>query len=430
MKQPLYKSTAIRAAAALLILTPLIFLSSCQDVRKQTITWTEFEPVYMSHEEFMNSVKLETPRDLENPGKIYFYNGYLFVNEIDKGIHIFDNRDPSNPLQQGFIQIPANKDLAIRNDLLYADSQKDLLVFDISNLDQPELIHREEDVFKTMANHPPGFTTQQVDPSQGLVVGWREVQREEICEGSCHSHPASGFRVLTAMDSASSFGGGSQTGTGGSMARFTITGEHLYAVDWNNLFTFDISAPAAQKVNMQHVGWMIETIFPYNENLFIGSANAMYIYDISQPSVPKQLSIFRHATACDPVVVEGNYAYVTLRDGEHCPNITGTNQLEVINVENLHNPKRIGLYKMLKPHGLGIDQGRLFVSEGEYGLKVMDASDPYNIKELRHIKDIETFDVIPLDGVLMITGQSGIFQYDYSDINDLKLLSTIPVYND
>jgi hypothetical protein len=410
------------------VVIPLLLLSSCQDVRQQTITWTEFEPVYMSHEEFVNSVKLESSRDLEKPGKIYFYDGYLFVNEIDEGIHIFDNRDPSNPLNVGFIQIPANKDLAIRNDLLYADSQKDLLVFDISNLEQPELIERVEGVFDNMANRPPGFTTQQVDHTQGLVVGWREVVREEVCEGSCRSHPASGARVM-AMDSGSSFGGGSQTGTGGSMARFTIAEDHLYAVDWNDLYTFDLTGSATQKTDHQHVGWMIETIFPYNQNLFVGSANAMYIYDISQPSTPAQLSVFRHATACDPVVVEGNYAYVTLRDGEHCPNITGTNQLEVINVEDLKNPKRIGLYKMLKPHGLGIDQGNLFISEGEFGLKVMDASDPYNIKELRHIKDIETFDVIPLDGVLMVTGQSGILQYDYSDINDLKLLSTIPVYN-
>ncbi len=426
------KPSQILALLGLLLLLSPLFIISCQDLRTQTITWVEYEPVYMTHEEFLNSVSLETSRDLVNPGKIYFYDGYLFVNEVNKGIHIIDNQNPSSPQNIGFINIPANKDLAIRNELLYADSQKDLLIFDIKNLHNPELIDRVEDVFNISANTPPGFTTQAVDASMGLVVDWKPVVREEVCEGNCHSHPAAsrgGFRTMSSDGSftAGESSGGSQTGVGGSMARFAITGDYLYAVDDRDLITFDISSHNASKVDRQYVGWLIETIFPYNENLFIGSVNSMYIYDLSNPAFPNQLSVFRHATACDPVVVEGNYAYVTLRDGDNCPNIQGTNQLEVIDVEDLTNPKNIGIYKMIKPHGLGIDDGYLFVSEGEHGLKVLDATDPHNVKEMRHITDIKTYDVIPFNGVLMVTGASGIIQYDYSNINDLILLSTIPV---
>lgn len=418
---------------SLIILSVPLFINSCQDIREQRVTWIEFEPVYMTHEEFINSVKLEETRDLKNPGKIYFYDGYLFVNEVNKGIHIIDNSNPSAPSNIGFINIPATKDIAIRNNLLYADSQKDLLVFDINNLQSPELLHRIEDVFINSADNAPGFTTQVVDPSQGLVVDWKPVVREEICEGNCHSHPASGsrfFQTLAASDSGFRSEGASQTGIGGSMARFTITGEHLYAVDFRDLYTFDISSPNAVKVDQQHVGWLIETIFPYEEHLFIGSVNSMYIYGLSNPSAPNQISVFRHATACDPVVVEGTYAYVTLRDGENCPNIAGTNQLEVIDVSDLQNPKNVGLYKMIKPHGLGIDNGKLFISEGEHGLKVMDASNPLDIQQIRHITDIKTYDVIPFNNVLMVTGESGIVQYDYSDIEDLKHLSTIEVIKD
>jgi hypothetical protein len=85
---------------------------------------------------------------------------------------------------------------------------------------------------------------------------------------------------------------------------------------------------------------------------------------------------------------------------------------------------------MLNPHGLGIDDGNLFVSEGEYGLKVMDASNPLDIKLLRHIEEIKSYDVIPYNDVLMVTGENGIIQYDYSDINNLKELSTIPVFGE
>lgn len=417
----------------LLFLSLPLLLTSCTDKQVQTITWTEFEPVYMTHDEFMNSVALEESRDLQEPGKIYFYDGHLFVNEVNEGVHIIDNRDPSSPQNVGFINIPANKDIAVNGDLLYADSQKDLLIFDISNLGSPELLERIEDVFNTSAERAPGFTTQSIDHSQGLVVDWKEVTREEICEDNCNSHPArwrSNVFTTTAMDAsragfAESAGGG---GVGGSMARFAITGDHLYAVDHSDLVTFNIANGSTAKVDQQNVGWAIETIFPYRENLFIGSETAMYIYELSNPAKPKHLSVYWHATACDPVVVEGDYAFVTLRKTDNCP--MGVNQLDVVDVADLTNPQKVKAYEMINPHGLGIDDGNLFISEGDHGLKIMDASDPHNIKLLRHITDIKTYDVIPFNDVLMVTGRDGIVQYDYSDINDLKQLSTIPVFKD
>ena len=413
---------------ALIVLLLPLFLVSCVDQRVETITWFEYEPIYMSEEEFMSSVTVAPPRDLEVPGKIYYYQGYLFVNERNEGIHIIDNRDPSNPVNEGFITIPASKDLAVKGDLLYADSHKDLLVFDISDLQNPELIERIEDVFNTAATIAPGFTTQEINPTKGLVVDWKRVKREEICEGDCRSNPQ-WFQVTTdnvffESTSGSDAGGG----IGGSLARFAIVDDYLYAVDHTDLITFDIASDNTDQLSQTSVGWAIETIFPYNNNLFIGSERAMYIFERENPANPQQLSVYWHATACDPIVVEGDYAYVTLRESERCP--MGVNRLEVVNVSDLTHPYKVNFYNMLNPHGLGIDEGHLFVSEGEFGLKIMDASNPLDIKLLRHIEEIKSYDVIPYNDVLMVTGENGIIQYDYSDINNLKELSTIPVFGD
>jgi hypothetical protein len=410
-----------------IVLIPLLFFSACDDQRIQTVSWTEYEPVYMPHEEFIRSAGFEEARELENPGKIYLLDDYLFVNEVAKGVHIIDNQDPSSPQFVGFVNIPGNKNMAVRGDRLYADSSTDLLVFDVSDFDNPELISRREDVFD-MTIRQTRFPYREPDPSKGVVVDWEPVEVEEVCRRDCHRFngglpTTTGFRNQVASDVAT---GTASAGRGGSMARFTIAGDYLYVVDWDHLFTFDISAPDPEMLDEQHLGWMIETIFPYNDNLCIGSGNTMYIYDISNPVSPEQLSTFRHATACDPVVVENDYAFVTLRDGELCPNTAGTNQLEVIDLKDLLNPERIGKYEMINPQGLGIDNGDLFISEGDHGLKIMDASDPYDIKELRHLEDIRTYDVIPNNGILIVTGASGIIQYDYSDIGDLNHLSTIP----
>ena len=58
-----------------------------------------------------------------------------------------------------------------------------------------------------------------------------------------------------------------------------------------------------------------------------------------------------------------------------------------------------------------------------------DASDPNKIDQnmLSQFTEINTFDVIPYNDVLMMTGADGLYQYDYSDVNDLTLLSVIPV---
>lgn len=406
----------------LALLIPILF-TACEDQRMQTVTWTEFEPVYMSEQEFTNAVSMDEPQELKSPGKIYLHDGFLFVNEINEGVHIIDNRDPSAPSKVGFINIPANKDIAVKGDLLYADSHSDLLVFDISDMQNAELIARKKGVFEFSATEHPGYPYQAADPSKGIIVDWKPVTIERVCEGDCY--PNRGVFFDGAATNSLAAGEASAGGIGGSMARFAITGDHLYAVDKMRLTSFDIASPEPVSVSQKNVGWNIETIFPHKKNLFIGSESAMYIYDISQPDSPVQLSVYPHFTACDPVVVEGDFAYVTLRDSERCPQ--GVNRLEVVDVKNLFNPKQVGFYQMQNPHGLGIDNGNLFVSEGNKGLKVLDASDPFDIKLISHISDIKATDVIPFNNVLMVTGENGILQYDYSDINNLKLLSTIPV---
>lgn len=84
---------------------------------------------------------------------------------------------------------------------------------------------------------------------------------------------------------------------------------------------------------------------------------------------------------------------------------------------------------MHNPHGLGIDNGTLFICDGAAGLKVYDATDPLQItaNQLAHFADIQTYDVIPYNGLLMMIGADGLYQYDYSDLEELQLISTIPV---
>lgn len=76
------------------------------------------------------------------------------------------------------------------------------------------------------------------------------------------------------------------------------------------------------------------------------------------------------------------------------------------------------------PYGLGIKDEKLFVCDGESGLKVYDKTNVEDLVSLNHFKDIFTFDVIPLDNSLLMVGDEVLYQYEYLQ-DDIKLMSTL-----
>jgi hypothetical protein len=162
--------------------------------------------------------------------------------------------------------------------------------------------------------------------------------------------------------------------------------------------------------------------------LFIGTNSGMYIYDASNATNPTMMSSFAHARSCDPVVADDDYAFVTLRSGTRCDGFT--NQLDVINVSNLTSPNLLKTYKMTNPHGLSKDGNLLFICEGNDGLKVFDATDVSDIKLVKHIKGMETFDVIAWNKIALVVAKDGLYQFDYTNAKDIRLISTIKLQKD
>ncbi|MFC5282550.1 LVIVD repeat-containing protein [Pedobacter alpinus] len=398
----------------------IVSLSSCKDEVVKTFTYHTQTPYYLSVADIRQMVVAEeTPRAIAAPGKIYIYNDFLFVSEPNKGIHIIDNNNPAKPQFISFINIPGTADLAINNNVLYADSYIDLLAFDITNPRDVKLVKRVEDVFENL----------YINKEKGMVLGYKDTIITYTQNSGDIYHNGRG-EMFTLTNSFSSNAKASY-GTGGSTAKFTLQNSSLYTVDNNSLKTFNVSDeknPAFVKTI--NLGFGIETIFPYNDKLFIGSTTGMHIYDASNPLSPKKLSIYQHVTSCDPVVVQGKYAYVTLRSGNFCRQ--GVNLLEVIDIEDATKPKLISSFPMINPHGLSIDGGNLYICEGLSGLKAFDSSNIYNIgqKQLSFIKGFEAIDVIAGPKSLIVTGKDGVYQFDYSNPANLIQLSRINIDSD
>lgn len=413
------------------------FLSSCHD--KLVETFMANSPIYLTYDDLRSSVKEKSSRAIEKPGKIYFKDNYVFINEIMKGVHVIDVSDPSNPQNVGFIEIPGNVDIAIKENVLYADSYVDLVAIDVSDLNNIHEVGRVKDIFPYIVpEYDTDYRLAEVDQEKGVVVDWEiKAVKQEVEQYYYPIYYARSYAEDLTFDGAffgaksNGVGGGngSTFGIGGSMARFGLYKDYLYTVDNSILYTFkidDLENP--EEVEQKNIGWNIETMFIYNDHLFFGTTNGMLVFSLEIEQSPKYINQYSHITSCDPVVIQDDIAYVTLHDGGACGR--SVNQLDVLKMSNNYGSLSLQKsYPLANPYGLGIDGDLLFICDGDAGLKVFDASDPMQISshKLAEFPDINTYDVIPVNNYLFMIGNGGFYLYDYNDIQNITLLSKIPI---
>lgn len=253
---------------------------------------------------------------------------------------------------------------------------------------------------------------------RGAVVTVTVVLGLAGCGGQSATGPAStsgpGAPAAGSADSSS--------GQGGSTARFAIDGDTLYTISGASLKLFDISDAADPKSGVVvRVAEDIETLFAVGDYLFIGAETGMHIYDNTLAGFPTYVSSLVHARSCDPVIVSGSYAYLTLRGGTTCGGFS--NELEIIDVSDIQNPKLLGIFPMRAPRGLGMLNDKLYVCD-EPGLSIFAAAESPNLALLSVRNDIRCEDVIPHNDVLITTGAGAVSQFK-PDESGLTLLSAI-----
>ena len=157
----------------LLIYFSFIFLMDC-NFRNDPPKKVMVVPIYLSYSELRSPLVIDHSKTLNKSGKIYLYKDYLFVNEPNQGIHVFNNVDNTNPISLGFITIPGNIDISIKDDILYADSFIDLLAIDISNINDVKITKRIKNAFRYNAYQMidgNSFEIIKIDIEKGVIIG-------------------------------------------------------------------------------------------------------------------------------------------------------------------------------------------------------------------------------------------------------------------
>lgn len=140
-------------------------------------------PVYIPISELDNITNL-SPQPIELTGTIFLIDTLFFMMEQRKGIHVYRIGVDNNPIQLTFLKIPAITGYTINGTVLYADSWKDLVSIDISDIYSIQLLSRTKDMFQPVL-FPLLYngSFECVDESKGAIIDWEDAYLENArCE--------------------------------------------------------------------------------------------------------------------------------------------------------------------------------------------------------------------------------------------------------
>jgi hypothetical protein len=394
-----------------------------------TVTYQEATAIYGDIEAVRAQPLNEGPRAVENPGKIYVGSSFILLGEEEKGVHVINNSDIADPQFIGFINIPGNREFFVKDNFLYAETNYDIIKVDVSDLNNINLVDRAKNIFiETMTN---------ANGEDLLGFSFKEVTEDIDKDTDFYSNIMNGQaiyydyarNIIPKSAVPSSFAGNSNDQSG-TVNRITKSQNHVYIVNSNRMAIIDDNS-SFELVNNNSVPLTegTETIFPYEDKLFVGSRTSMKIFDAADPREPSPVYTFEHATSCDPVLPTEGIVYITLRtaDFSNCPG--NINALVVLDIENLDSPKELEEIAMESPYGMTIVGNMLFVGEGENGLSIFDITDKKDPKLLKKDEEIKAYDILPHPSnanLILVAGTDGLSQYtmDGSTV-DLSINSRI-----
>lgn len=334
------------------------------------------------------------PARIISPGKIRLSGNILFVNDRYRGVHIFDIGNPALPVRLAALAVAYNVDIAVKGDALYADSNGSLRIYDISQPANPRFVRAIPDAC-TSAGYDPDDTADD-----GFQFG---------CAGDC-------------------LGSEDDCGIGWpvSLTRFALVGDFLYSSRERQLKIFSVTAAtnpvAAGEIGM---GWHIESIIaaPDRELLFLGGDSLVHVCSITNRVAPVPVAQLVHARPFDPVVVQGDHAYVTLRysyyDG------LPSSRLEIINISDSTNMQVVTNVALDAPSGLAAAGDHLYVCDWYAGLEIYDISDPANTFRAGGLSGVYGDDVLVAGQLLIVAGSSGVRIFNIADPLNPVLLATL-----
>lgn len=154
----------------LLLLISFLFSSCWPTTDHRDFNNQQYKPVIIERSALESSIAFQGSQPVIKSGKIYIKDDLMFVNDDNKGFHIYDYSDPKIPIRMNFIKAPGATDLAIRDNIVYINQAVDLVTATYNPATKKFLVtNRNRNVFpqKQAPNGQFGFTTDNQ-----IIIDW------------------------------------------------------------------------------------------------------------------------------------------------------------------------------------------------------------------------------------------------------------------
>ncbi|MGL1901516.1 MAG: hypothetical protein OCC49_05240 [Fibrobacterales bacterium] len=391
-------------------------------------------PVYISYTEYLALIK-NTPAVTPKHFGVTLNSGtWKLVNEIDEGIHVYDNTDPQNPIYTTFITIPGNKDFVIKNNTLLANSYEVLLAIDFTT---PTAVTLLKDIPEILVNSSYGRSLM-VSKDLGFISGITEVRTTEVyCRNGLYT--TNGFESSNAYYFENEYSGYTYDYAyssydmmiepyyeeNGIAEIFALGDDYLYALRPGVLITINVADETSPKYLSQNKinDWDITSIYISNEMLFLAGYEVIQLVDLTNPSNPGVGDPLRGITHCDELIVVEDFLYASSVRNKEC--YSRNNGLTIVNISDKSEPVIEEVYSMDGPTDIEIVDGFLYVCDGRAGFKIytVEGAELDLVAQIDSIV-VETVSVIDL--VATLIGEDGIYIYDVSDAKNPVEVSFTP----
>ena len=155
-----------------IIFIATLALNSCWSVNNnlddQSVN--NYKPIIIERSVFENSVKTLPTQTIIKSGKIYIKDNLMFINDVNKGFHVYNYSNTSNPVNIGFIQILGATDLAIKDNIIYINQAVDLVTLEY-NSSNNSIIKKFRNKNAFPSKTAPNGMTANTNENQ-IIVDW------------------------------------------------------------------------------------------------------------------------------------------------------------------------------------------------------------------------------------------------------------------
>lgn len=158
----------------ILLLVSFLFISCWPTTDRGDFARQEYKPVIITRSALETSIAFQNAQPIIKSGKIYIKDDLMFINDVNKGFHVYDYTDPRKPIRLHFIKAPGATDLAIKGNTVYINQAVDLVTATFNPITKIFTVtNRNKNVFpqKQAPNSLHGFTKENE-----IIIDWTLIQ--------------------------------------------------------------------------------------------------------------------------------------------------------------------------------------------------------------------------------------------------------------